>query len=648
MALAGVRVVDRSVTSVGRRIGALLADQGATVVAPRADGGDPLWDRGKRVVPQASTDHADVVIDDAPGVPPLAGVVHVRVPPFPEDHPWADVLDPGAAEAAAGLHRPPVGAPRLLPVDVAGPIAALLGACGAVAALIAGQPQTVDVAQLDAGLLAQELGALLAHDPPRRWNPVRWAASPFVAVYPASDGFVYLHAGLPHHLEALLRALRDIGCDRSADQLRRGVSAATRRDPIMVGSPLEARRVRATLREMFAAKPASVWEDLLGPRGLCVAAVRTGGAWRDGPATEAEQAVWVEDPREGRVLHPAPLVRLRSTDAPAARRFGQAPRWTPRAPPTSRLGHLPLRGVRVLDLSQVIAGPTAGRTLAQLGADVLHLENPRLNAAWVDAFHVLFQAGKRSAPLDVGTDAGRRALNELIDRWKPDIIVHNLAAGADERLGLIAPGRVVVAVSAWGRRGPRAGWRGWEQTVQAACGAQWDYGDGRPELMPVPVHDVTTGLAGAFGALCAIHGGMDGVVEASLAQTALWLQEHLFRGEERAPVGRRGGLRRADGAWMHADDAWHYQGVVRVRGGTLATALAGRRAMWARAVGPLGEYTAIASPLRMARTPPVESLAPKRGANADDVGGAPLPAPPPPVSRLRWLLRQAVWLPALR
>ena len=199
----------------------------------------------------------------------------------------------------------------------------------------------------------------------------------------------------------------------------------------------------------------------------------------------------------------------------------------------------------------MIAGPLAGRTLAELGAEVLHVENPRLHAAWVQPFHVAFGAGKRSVTLDLQREADRTVFWDLVERFAPDVVLHSFRPGAAARLGLDeasfraqVPGVVYVRVSAWGERGPWAERPGWEQTVQAATGVQAERGgDGPPDLLPIPFHDLGTGLLAAFGTgLALLHRRRTGTpqrVGASLAATSGLAQSSwLFDPGAPPPPGR--------------------------------------------------------------------------------------------------------------
>ena len=136
----------------------------------------------------------------------------------------------------------------------------------------------------------------------------------------------------------------------------------------------------------------------------------------------------------------------------------------------------PLRGIRVLDLTRVIAGPVATRTLALLGADVLRIDPPALpEPEWqhLDSGH-----GKRSTLLDLAANADRETFERLLQT--ADVVVTGYRARALERLGLspeslIArrPGLVVARLTAWGSSGASADRRGFDSLVQAASGIAW-------------------------------------------------------------------------------------------------------------------------------------------------------------------------------
>jgi hypothetical protein len=199
-------------------------------------------------------------------------------------------------------------------------------------------------------------------------------------------------------------------------------------------------------------------------------------------------------------------------------------------PHGSRVGSLPLvvqerrsEGVgrpvdraRVLDLTRVIAGPVATRTLALWGADVLRVDPPSLPE--IEWQHLDTGAGKRSCLLDVRS----RRFAELAA--EADVLVHGYRPGALPLDGLIEanPRLVVASLSAWGTAGPWAGRRGFDSIVQAASGiAMAESPDGvRPGALPAQALDHSAGylLAGAVATALARGGGWS--VSSSLARVA--------------------------------------------------------------------------------------------------------------------------------
>lgn len=188
-------------------------------------------------------------------------------------------------------------------------------------------------------------------------------------------------------------------------------------------------------------------------------------------------------------------------------------------------------GRRVLDLTRVIAGPIATRTLAAWGAEVLRLDSPHLPEIPSQAVDTL--PGKRSALLDFADPLGRAQLEELLA--EADVVVQGYRPGALARYGLSGealcarhPHLSVITLSAWGAAGPWAGMRGFDSLVQCPTGIAVAEGDERkPGSLPAQVLDHATGYLGAAAALLALAGVERGEsprsVQLSLAQTAQWL-----------------------------------------------------------------------------------------------------------------------------
>ncbi|WP_406370717.1 CoA transferase [Streptomyces sp. NBC_00647] len=198
---------------------------------------------------------------------------------------------------------------------------------------------------------------------------------------------------------------------------------------------------------------------------------------------------------------------------------------------------LPAAGVRVLDLTRVIAGPVATRTLALLGADVLRVDAPGLPED-PDA-HADTGFGKRSTVLDLTAD--RHTFDGLLAA--ADVVVTGYRPGALDRFGLSPealaeryPGLIVAQLSAWGTYGPWGGRRGFDSLVQVATGIAVTEGSPeRPGALPAQALDHGTGYLLAAAVLRALteraEDGRGSLVRLALARTAAWLTDGIERGD---------------------------------------------------------------------------------------------------------------------
>ena len=193
-------------------------------------------------------------------------------------------------------------------------------------------------------------------------------------------------------------------------------------------------------------------------------------------------------------------------------------------------GSRPLAGVRVLDLTRVLAGPVATRWLAGLGADVLRIDPPD----WEEpAIVPEMTLGKRCARVDLRSLEGRAALVELLSG--ADVLVHGYRRGALDRLGMgeevrqsIRPGLIDVSLNAYGSTGPWAQRRGFDSLVQMSTGindvGRQAQGSDRPVPLPVQALDHSTGYLLAAAALRGLteqqHDGRGWIARVSLARTA--------------------------------------------------------------------------------------------------------------------------------
>ncbi|WP_351225164.1 CoA transferase [Streptomyces sp. NPDC002133] len=184
--------------------------------------------------------------------------------------------------------------------------------------------------------------------------------------------------------------------------------------------------------------------------------------------------------------------------------------------------------LRVLDLTRVIAGPVATRTLALLGADVLRVDPPGLPE--LPDQHADTGFGKRSATLDLDSPADRRTFDELLDR--ADVLVTGYRPGALDGYGLTRPGLVVAQVSAWGDDGPWGDRRGFDSLVQVASGiAVVEGSPDRPGTLPAQALDHGTGYLLAAAVLRSLteqeRDGGTRLVRLALARTAHFLTHGL-------------------------------------------------------------------------------------------------------------------------
>jgi len=306
-------------------------------------------------------------------------------------------------------------------------------------------------------------------------RPFGTGFAPLSRFWQTADGWVRTHANFPWHKAALLGVL---------------------------GTPDDTEAVASTLQRW----PSKALEERVFEAGGVAAAVRSVEEWLSHP--------------QGSSVSDEPLIdHVAVGDALPRRRDGAGP--------------LPATGIRVLDLTRVIAGPICTRYLGALGADVLRIDPPAYPDMQPGTVADTLLA-KRSAGLDLTDASGRAVLHELLDR--ADVVVLGYRPGALEQFGLGTdelcerhPGLVVVCLSAWGHKGPWAGRRGFDSIVQAATGIARDESpDGTtPGALPCQLLDHGTGYLAATAALDGLRrqGAQGGthLRHLSLARTAGWL-----------------------------------------------------------------------------------------------------------------------------
>lgn len=297
--------------------------------------------------------------------------------------------------------------------------------------------------------------------------PESWPA--LTGFYEAADGWVYLHGGFPLHRQRLLAAL-----EAPAD--REGLAAT------------------------IADRTARDIEDLCLAANTCGRRVRTEDEWTDHPASRPVAA--------------KPLISISP--------FGQAGavKWTS--------ADMPLAGIRVLDLSRVLAGPTIGRTLAEHGAEVMRISAP--GQATIEAAVIDTGYGKRAAHADLATPRGRRVLTRLIrgadvfiDGYRPGSLAQR--GFGPKAINRLRPGIIHLDLSAFGATGTWGGQRGYDSLVQAATGlAEGD----PPKLLPCQPLDYLAGYLGAFAVMRALllqaETGHGAQIELTLTGMAHWFR----------------------------------------------------------------------------------------------------------------------------
>jgi crotonobetainyl-CoA:carnitine CoA-transferase CaiB-like acyl-CoA transferase len=307
--------------------------------------------------------------------------------------------------------------------------------------------------------------------------------NPVMGMYPAKNGrWSYVHANFPNHRAAALKVL---GCAEDKEAVRQAVAK---------------------------------W-DALELEEAIIAAKGAGGMVRS-------MAEWAEHPQAKAIALLPVLEIVKIGEAPAEK---------------LPAGDRPLSGVRVLDLTRVLAGPTCARTLAEHGADVLKITAqhlPNIGYQEFDTGH-----GKLSAYLDLRQPTDLATLKGLVR--EADVFSQGYRPGtlggrglSPEELAALRPGLVYVSLCAFSHLGPWASRRGFDTVVQNVSGITSRQGElfpgaePGPQFYPVSAIDYLTGYLMAYGAMVAlarrVREGGSWLVRISLAQTGRWL---VGRGE---------------------------------------------------------------------------------------------------------------------
>ena len=505
---------------------------------------------------EGSINAASGVYTDLSPLGPLLG----RAPVFsaiPMASAYGGVL--GAVTATLGLyHRHATGSGQHFTVPLAD---AVMSAMALLIAKVEGQPNRYDFPPIERCM--REIAFPILHDLSDHLSDghvtnlldyVRSFASPMLASYPAADGkLVFVNAN--DHMYQTRALLQTLGIfDRL---IAEGMTATS---PYAEGSrgnnlfkaasltPDWRHYLRATIAEAMLKAPARIWEQRLRNANVPATVVRTTEEWLAEPGLrEGGVTTDLDDPIIGEVRQAGRFVSIAGRDlaspplhprgtAPSNDGF-QTPDLTPSPVAHSKAGLL--AGVKVLDLSNIIAGPAAGRTLAEFGAEVIRIDAPTPQAGpfatmW---FGIDVNQGKRAVILDLKTVTGRQAFARILS--DTDVVLHNFLDSSAERLGIdhaslaaIKPDVISCQISAWGGSdgGPFKDDPAFDPVLQAASGIMTRFGtQDRPVLHGIAsCVDYMTGFLATLGIVQALtaralgRGGSQ--VRTSLAMAAQLVQ----------------------------------------------------------------------------------------------------------------------------
>jgi crotonobetainyl-CoA:carnitine CoA-transferase CaiB-like acyl-CoA transferase len=617
-ALEGLTVIDFGQYVAGPLTAMLLGDQGAHVVRVDPPGGprfvtpaNQVWNRGKssivldlqssgdRATAQQLVRAADVVVENfRPGVMDRLGLGHASMidanpglvycslPGFSSQDPRAPVAAwEGVVEAAAAAYvrrsdamsgSGDISSPLFSVIALSSVYAALLGAVSISMALNArardGLGQWIEVPLFDATFVAHGFAAQHFHSLPdaRLMSGTLTGIHSWNGEYECKDGRYILFLTSDKRAGAFIDAVGGTGWENEPD-------------------------FAARARELFLSRTAAEWEQLGDSIGTQIVMARSSAEWlRERHARESGLAVEVDDLLYGKMLQPGVQVHLASTpgsagspassldaDRPTVLRDLGAPQPVVQAGTraSASVAQSALEGIRVLDLTILLAGPTCGRALAEFGADVIKVDIPPGREAADDRLLMAYRAmnidvnrGKRSIVIDLKTPEGIELFWQLAA--KADVIVENFRAGVMDDLGIgydavhqRHPSVVYASVNTYGQVGPWRGRPGHDQMGQWATGMAARFGgDGPPTLTNArAVNDYGAGVMGAYAVALALierrRTGLGQHVSSTLVQTGAILQApQLYdfdgriwdepRGQNLLGIGPFQRLYRAKDGWM--------------------------------------------------------------------------------------------------
>ncbi|TXN30942.1 CaiB/BaiF CoA transferase family protein [Lacisediminihabitans profunda] len=613
-----IRVLDLGHYVAGPLTAQLLAQQGAEVVRvdrPGAIDGlaDAYLQRNKQRISldlkrpadvetaRSLAADCDVVIENfRPGVldriglsaevlmAENPGLIYCSIPGFAAADPRSQVQGwEGVIDAATGNCRVRVGEappdwdftrPTFSALPLASNFAAILSATAIVAALtereVTGRGARLEVPLFDS--MFELIGGAGAYSAERGFQ----SEAPLIAngsgTYECADGTFVQFNPIGATMRFLIWFLDAAG---KQDWIAEGLGLASS----YTADPELAAALRVRLAALFLTRPAQEWEELGQEAGVPLCMVRSSREWMENDHARASgQVVEVTDPEFGRTWMAGVPIHLSESPsvAPTPRHAVDADRSIVLDALAQRGGAVAnsgqarapkqMKDVRVVDLTQILAGPSAGRMLAEYGADVIKVNAPQRN---IEA-HGIVNRGKRSILIDLQRSEGQALLWELIDR--ADVVTQNFPQGTAERYGLgyrhvhaRRPDIVFVSVSCYGYDGPWAQGRGYEVQGQAVTGIMERAGrGGKPAVLgPYNPLDYGTGAMAAFAATLGLfhraRTGQGQHVSTSLAQVGTFHQATMLVGNAGSDGEAAG--RDALGAsplqrFYQASDGWFFLG----------------------------------------------------------------------------------------
>jgi crotonobetainyl-CoA:carnitine CoA-transferase CaiB-like acyl-CoA transferase len=633
-ALDGIRVVDFGQYIAGPLAAVMLADQGADVIhvdPPRGprwkSPAEAFYNRGKRRIvldlkqpddlatAQRLIQRSDVVIENfRPGVMDRLGLgpsdkvrddpclIYCSIPGFAADDPRAQMAAwEGVVSAAADIYHPlreifgpaddgssqSLAQPSFTPIPLASNFAGFHAATSIVMALVArqrtGRGQSIVVPLFDAlfelfGVQGISVNGVYPAQSPSPYGGGRYQCSDgrWVQFSTTNPQFWLWFAHGAGLAEWSADGLLDIDRLETEPELRW--------------------ELRRRLTALFRTRPALEWEQVANQAGSPMSMIRSAAEWlQTEHARTWGTVIPVDDPVLGPTWMPGLHVHL--TDSPGSSR----PRHLPDADRAEILaeldasaeqrtpdqavasGLLPLEGISILDLTQVVAGPCAGRILVEYGADVIKISNPRardvpaefstsgMSADPGNQQHEHLNRGKYTLRLDLQSEDGLRVFWKLVDQ--ADVVMQNFPLGTAERYGIgyeqvrsRKPSIVYFSLSAFGYTGPWGRFRGYEGNAQAVTGLMERFGgDGPPLSQPFLLDDYGTGVRGAFavalGVFHKLRAGRGQHIQTALVETASYHQSGFLleydgkvwdepRGQDVLGFGPLQRLYRASDGWL--------------------------------------------------------------------------------------------------